>query len=781
MLNNLNKKIFTNHKKKVFILFLLLLLLFFLFNFCKITNFDLLISKKCGDGFKIELIRLIKSNKQVYNYIDGVLRYITYKTDLIIPHHKLIQFFQIENYEDSIKKNKVDDNLKITGIQNNRIYFTNNNLFHDRNETFLWKRSHGGHHNLKFNESNDINYTNVANLKLKWSFQSIEKKNLEIFWKQNIQANPILINKKLISIFPDFFVRAFDASTGKFLWKININGETPTRRGMVAEEDEFNNENLYISFGKQMFKINAQNGKVIKKFGNEGSIKVDTLLAPCIFKDKLIVINKSNVEIYNKNTGKKISRINFHENKNFLGGDSWGGSALDEKTGKIFVATGNPFPTTYGAQRDDKNANSNSVIAIDLIKQKILWSFRETLHDLWNLDIPSPPILHNLKFENKIIETVIVPSKTGNTLILERNSGKLVFDAYYKKVAKSDVLGEPSSPYQIYIEKPERFSKIEFGKEDIDKLTDAKKEEIINKIKQSKYGWFEPPSYNKNLIMFGIHGGAQWQGAALDPLNQYLYIPVNNQIYNIKLYFSSIEPFIPRVPEEFMKAYNFYNSKCATCHGKYRNGIIDKEFDLITNHIPSLVGTYFKDKNYNNNLFSKSYIEKIHKFNLKVSDEEIVNLKKFFYWWDKKIYKEKNIVIHGDYRTISEFLTSDGLPASNPPWGYIAKINLVTGKLLYKTPIGFINNDLIGTPIYGGIAANGGRLIFANGTEDAKAYAIDAENGKILWTYQMEAPGTAPPIIFNIDGKQYVSFLSTGGGYSKNRKKGSTLYTFAIN
>jgi quinoprotein glucose dehydrogenase len=45
----------------------------------------------------------------------------------------------------------------------------------------------------------------------------------------------------------------------------------------------------------------------------------------------------------------------------------------------------------------------------------------------------------------------------------------------------------------------------------------------------------------------------------------------------------------------------------------------------------------------------------------------------------------------------------------------------------------------------------------------------------------MEAAGSAPPILFTIDGKQYVSFLSTGGQYYNFRKKGSTLYTFSIN
>ena len=67
---------------------------------------------------------------------------------------------------------------------------------------------------------------------------------------------------------------------------------------------------------------------------------------------------------------------------------------------------------------------------------------------------------------------------------------------------------------------------------------------------------------------------------------------------------------------------------------------------------------------------------------------------------------------------------------------------------------------------------------------DGKAYAIDADNGQELWSYQMEGTGTAPPIIYNIREKQFVSFVSTGGNffnYTKNMKKSSNIYTFSIN
>ena len=36
------------------------------------------------------------------------------------------------------------------------------------------------------------------------------------------------------------------------------------------------------------------------------------------------------------------------------------------------------------------------------------------------------------------------------------------------------------------------------------------------------------------------------------------------------------------------------------------------------------------------------------------------------------------------------------------------------------------------------------------------------------------------PIIYNVEGKQFVSFIATGGRYHNYKKKGSTIYTFSI-
>ena len=105
-------------------------------------------------------------------------------------------------------------------------------------------------------------------------------------------------------------------------------------------------------------------------------------------------------------------------------------------------------------------------------------------------------------------------------------------------------------------------------------------------------------------------------------------------------------------------------------------------------------------------------------------------------------------------------------------------------KILWKSPYGYIGTDnektKVGTTSFGGLALNGSDILFFTGTDDSKAYAINSVTGEKLWSFQMEAAGSAPPIIFNQNDKQYISFISTGGNYHNYEEKSSTIYTFTI-
>ena len=113
-------------------------------------------------------------------------------------------------------------------------------------------------------------------------------------------------------------------------------------------------------------------------------------------------------------------------------------------------------------------------------------------------------------------------------------------------------------------------------------------------------------------------------------------------------------------------------------------------------------------------------------------------------------------------------------------------MDLMTGKKLWEKNIGKLNsneslNNMKGTINYGGLALNGGNVLFATGTPDNNVYALNALNGEVIWSYKMKAAGSTSPIIYEINNKQYVSVLATGGFFKEFKSRASVLYTFALN
>ena len=165
----------------------------------------------------------------------------------------------------------------------------------------------------------------------------------------------------------------------------------------------------------------------------------------------------------------------------------------------------------------------------------------------------------------------------------------------------------------------------------------------------------------------------------------------------------------------------------------------------------------------------------------RLSTNTLKNIKSLMVTWDKELLNDKEIFLRYFWY---KHLDTDNNPASNKPWGEIIAHNLYEGNILWKSKTGYeINREkpkLIGTPSYGGLALSEGGILFTTGTNDGYVYGIDKKNGEIVWEYKMDAAGSAPPIIYSINGKQYITIISTGGLFSEYKEKASKIYTFTI-
>ena len=728
----------------------------------KLTNYNLkkLIKKKVSNTHLEKILRRInkKQIKNSYTFLK--------KNNEIVPE---------KNTKNIIPQ-------KIHGIKNNIDQLLKEKKIDNNGEIVTWKRSHGGYKNLKYNRSsNPINIKNIKNLSLEWSYSSI---GTEVNQKlDNVEANPIYYNGKIFSVTADKKLIALNAITGDLLWK-KQGLLTPARRGFLLNQEK-DESFIYLNIGEAIAKIDSNNGNLDKKFGINGILySVKSITPPIVYKNKLYIVSSTKIIVFDKNSGKFIENIQVHpKNKEFSrGAVIWGGNAFDEEKGFLYVVTGNPRPALIGIDRVGENKNANSLIAIDLNKSKIIWTFQDVFHDLWDFDISSPPIITDLKIKNKYFEAVIISTKSGNTYIFERNLGKSFFDLDFKKVLSSNIPGERAFPYQRKNLLPEKLINIEYNEKSFNKLKEDKQKYIKNILKNSSTGWFVPPEIGKKLIIFGLHGGATWMGSAYDPVKQVIFTPVVKIPWVLKVEGKTLDSF---VPSNLKKLNKIYLKKCSSCHGKYRNGNFDpeskKNVEILKDYIPSLIGHSLSlDNNFFNELYNLDQIKEIHK-NLDINDIELKKIKELFTKLDN--YQQENEEIFLRYYWY-KFLDQENYPASNPPWGEIIALDLLSGKIKWKTESGEIKNYneniLSGKPSYGGLSLTSGEILFSTGTDDNKVYAINSNNGKILWDYKMDAAGSAPPLLYNVNGKQYLTIISSGGLFSEYKKKASKIYTFSI-
>ena len=108
---------------------------------------------------------------------------------------------------------------------------------------------------------------------------------------------------------------------------------------------------------------------------------------------------------------------------------------------------------------------------------------------------------------------------------------------------------------------------------------------------------------------------------------------------------------------------------------------------------------------------------------------------------------------------------------SEPPWGELVAVNANTGDIAWHVPLGIFEEleakgIKTGTPSSGGPITTAGNLIFIGATIDGYFRAFDARNGKQLWSDRLPAPAHSTPTTYlGRDGKQYVVIGANGGGF----------------
>jgi len=137
---------------------------------------------------------------------------------------------------------------------------------------------------------------------------------------------------------------------------------------------------------------------------------------------------------------------------------------------------------------------------------------------------------------------------------------------------------------------------------------------------------------------------------------------------------------------------------------------------------------------------------------------------------------------------LNPFLSKLGLPCQAPPWGYVAGLDLVTGKVVYKHKNGTIRDESpvpvpikMGVPTLGGPIMTAGGVAFLSSALDYYVRGYDVTTGDVLWRATLPAGAQATPMSYRspTSGRQFVLVVAGGHG-SLGTKLGDHVIAYAL-
>jgi len=687
-----------------------------------------------------------------------------------------------------------------------------------------WKVANGTKAATHYSSLKEIDTSNVTKLEVAWIYHS---ENGDTTKNGPMECNPIIVDNVMYGVSPKLKLFAVDAATGKEKWHFDpadstVNKTWPRRsvnmnRGVAYWEDGDDKRIIY-TVGSVAFAVNAVTGALIPSFGTDGGINLNiglgrdektVFVSPTspvmIYKDLFFLSglvgdeSPGHIRAFDVRTGQQ--KWIFHTVPypgeagyetwedtaayKYMGStNSWAGFSLDEKRGILFAPTGNPTNDFYGGQRLGQGLYGNCLLALDAETGKLLWHFQTVHHDVWDMDIPTPPALVTVERDGKKIDAVAQTTKTGFVFMFERETGKPIFPIEERPVpTNTDIRGEKLWPTQPAPSLPHPFVRQEMTEADLNTLVpDSSYQDIKARFKTYRSEkMFTPPTVQGTVILPGYDGGGEWGGPSIDPTTNILYVNANEMAWVLNLVENKPVQEKPRTNLE--AGMSLYRQYCMGCHGPERLGAgdypsligVEKKYsfgqfhDLVTSGRRMMPG-------FNN--LTKEQKQAIASFVLGNKAEQV------------KAYKGPAEKTDGPPKALygftgyNKFLTKEGYPALSPPWGTLNAINLNTGELVWKIPLGeFEELKAKGIPPtgrenYGGSVVTAGGLLFIGASADGKFRAINKHTGKILWEVDLPAPGVATPSVYSVNGKQYI-VIACGG--SKWGGKSSDAYVaFAL-
>ncbi len=387
------------------------------------------------------------------------------------------------------------------------------------------------------------------------------------------QATPLVVGGRMYVATPYGRVVALDPATGRELWVHELpDGDMAATRGVEYwAGDRLTPARILVATREaRLIALDAASGAAVAGFGAGGILNLKTpevtggvadaqysySSPPLVVRDVVVTGSRvqeapgpgayGDVRGWDVRTGKLLWTFHAVPRPGEFGAETWAGDSWKQRSGVnvwsfftadvergiVYMPFGAPAWDRYGGDRRGANLFSSSVVAVDVRTGKRLWHFQTVHHDIWDHDVPAAPTLVEVKRGQRTIPAIAVINKTSLLFLLDRVTGKPIYEVVEKPVPPSDVPGEEAWPTQPIPSKPPPLGRQGFtAATDVATLTPELKtfcERWIAEKKIRDSVQYTPLTVGRLTARFpGSGGGANWGGGGFDPRLGYFVINVN--------------------------------------------------------------------------------------------------------------------------------------------------------------------------------------------------------------------------------------------------------------
>lgn len=436
-------------------------------------------------------------------------------------------------------------------------------------------------YNSNFSPLTQITPANVSKLTEAWTFHygAGSKPSGALGLDYRFEVQPLIVGGVMYISTPGSpsdpnlksTISAIEPETGKVLWQYhaprNIHG-----RGLAYWPGSNRaGPRLYFATDKgYLMSLDLKTHELAQEFGDKGSVDVyvgvasekvgesrrNTFTIPnpvAVYKNLLISgarpgegsppQPRGDVRAWDAITGKLVWDFHVipqpgepnHEDwtgdtwKDRSGGNNWSTMVVDEERGLVFVPTGD---SNHADTAPGKNLYANCLLALDAATGKLKWFHQLVHHDVWDFDLPTPPLLIDVHRDGRVIPAVLQTGKMGYVYIFDRVTGEPLYGMEERPVRRSDDPNDQSWPTQPFPSKPGPIARVGMSRDDINKMN-PEIEKFCTDFWDNNHleasGPYARPMRQAPIVTFpSALGGPNWGPLSWNPQLGLVFINVHN-------------------------------------------------------------------------------------------------------------------------------------------------------------------------------------------------------------------------------------------------------------